>query len=154
VPGSGRRVSLPRIVDQQYAELARVRAGNRNQTRLPPFRQDGSGFDWDRVFAIHDEPFARLMIVKAECLRSAGVISEAHRAAVINRAKAVIERCQRQHATGSSRRTSRAFGTSASGLSCPTMNRLRYLITPMALGNMRELAVRALDVRCTVCRCK
>jgi hypothetical protein len=47
--------------------------------------------DLASIFPINDAASARLMIVKAECLRSAGVISEVAKQAVLNRARAVIE---------------------------------------------------------------
>ena len=54
--------------------------------------------DLARIFPMDDAASARLMIVKAECLLSAGVISEAAKQAVLARAKAVIAERERQHA--------------------------------------------------------
>jgi hypothetical protein len=47
-----------------------------------------------RIFPMDDEASARLAIVKAECLRVAGVISGAEKAAVIERATVVIDQAQ------------------------------------------------------------
>lgn len=52
--------------------------------------------DLASIFPINDAASARLMIVKAECLRSAGVISEVAKQAVLDRARAVIEERERQ----------------------------------------------------------
>jgi len=50
------------------------------------------------IFPMNDAASARLTIVKAECLRSAGVISETAKQAVLHRAKAIIGVSERQHA--------------------------------------------------------
>ena len=42
------------------------------------------------IFPIRDEPSARLMILKAECLHMAGVISEHEEQAVLGRAAKVL----------------------------------------------------------------
>jgi hypothetical protein len=47
-----------------------------------------------RIFPMDDAASARLAIVKAECLRVAGVISTAEKAAVIERATVVIDQAQ------------------------------------------------------------
>jgi hypothetical protein len=42
------------------------------------------------IFPIRDEPSARLMSLKAECLHTAGVISEREEQAVLGRAAKVL----------------------------------------------------------------
>ena len=54
--------------------------------------------DLARIFPMQDAASARLMIIKAECLRSAGLISEATKRTVLDRAKAIIDESLRRHA--------------------------------------------------------
>ena len=49
------------------------------------------GLEFDRIFPIHDQPSAKLMLVKADCLRTAGVIGDLERAAVIIQAGRFLE---------------------------------------------------------------
>ena len=55
--------------------------------RVSPMR---AGLDLDTLFAIEDAASARLMLVKASCLRKAGVIDEAEAAAIFRRANAIL----------------------------------------------------------------
>lgn len=48
-----------------------------------------SNLDLDLIFPIADEPSARLMVVKAQCLYAAGVIDEEERQAVFAQAAAM-----------------------------------------------------------------
>jgi hypothetical protein len=49
------------------------------------------------IFPMDDAASARLMIVKAECLHSAGVISAAEKRTILDRAAAIIEESVRPH---------------------------------------------------------
>jgi hypothetical protein len=49
-----------------------------------------SSLDVDRIFPVADAPSARLMKLKALCLRRAGILSEAQRLAVVRRADQVM----------------------------------------------------------------
>ena len=57
-----------------------------------------SRLDLAQIFPMDDEASARLMMVKAACLHSAGVITEAEKLVVLERATAVILGCQAQRA--------------------------------------------------------
>jgi hypothetical protein len=48
--------------------------------------------DLERIFPIKDEASARLLMLKADCLRAAGVINESECQTVIARARAVLDR--------------------------------------------------------------
>ena len=54
--------------------------------------------DMAHLFPMRDEASARLMMVKAECLYSAGIISEAEKLSVFDEAKDLIRRSERQNA--------------------------------------------------------
>mgnify|MGYP003446703643 CR=1 FL=1 len=49
-----------------------------------------AGLQFDLVFPIRDEPSARLMLHKAECLLAAGVITEAERTVALERANPML----------------------------------------------------------------
>jgi hypothetical protein len=56
------------------------------------------------IFPIRDEPSARLMSLKAECLHMAGVISEREEQAVLARASEVLARFPRPQIASSPRK--------------------------------------------------
>src|SRR5215212_2915602 len=86
----------------QFLSLARQRCSQWPHWRcfgceLPSFFMR-AGLDVDTLFRIEDAASARLMLVKASCLRKAGVIDEAEAAAIFRRANAILFPFESSHA--------------------------------------------------------